>query len=694
MPPRDQKARALRVRRRVISLGSLLLAVVALGFVLVNATLVDRRAPSVTGISLSAAADGSGRLAHTVTSIDIEFSEPVKTGSVERRLGIVPYVPGAISWNGSIAIFTPSQKLPQATAFTVRIAAGFEDLAGNAATAGVEWQFSTVGPPAVVSTDPLDGAADVPVDATVTITFDRLMDTQAVESAIRVEPAVELRPAWSGQTLALTFVNPLQFATTYTVTIATGAADTAGSRLLTRFETRFATVSAGLGVERTVPADGVAGIGVQTPIAVVFDGPLDPATIGEALQITPPVPGTIEAIALPSDADPRPAPDAPRRPATVLVFRPSDALASHTTYSVSLAPVVTRLDAPGEVAAGRTWTFTTGQPALSGQNQIAFLSARSGSRNVWLMNPDGSNPRQLTTELVPVAGFDVSGDGDRVAWSAGGTIRTMRMDGGDVQTLTEANAFEYAPRFSPDQRSLLVGRRDGAGVDLGYWLVPLDATAGGERQLLAGGAPPLGSTLLEGDAVNATERALPWAAQAAFEPAGRRLLITTAPGNVQLVDLDPDVPELAVVDTGIVAAAGPAWSPAEGRFIVAGRQGGQSTDGIYAVGVDGTAVRLVPGGGSVAVAPDGLLAFLVSDSSGAARLAIARSTDAQPRVLTPAGDLLSDRSPAFAPDGRSILFARVRGDETVVSAGIWVIDPATSRRSPLTTDGGYPRWLP
>ena len=87
------------------------------------------------------------------------------------------------------------------------------------------------------------------------------------------------------------------------------------------------------------------------------------------------------------------------------------------------------------------------------------------------------------------------------------------------------------------------------------------------------------------------------------------------------------------------------------------------------------------------------VAFLVQDASGGTRVAIARSTDVQPRALTPAGDQLSGRSPAFAPDGRSILFVRVRGDETVVSAGIWVIDPATSRLSPLSTDGSYPRWL-
>ncbi|HEV8490011.1 MAG TPA: Ig-like domain-containing protein [Candidatus Limnocylindrales bacterium] len=681
------------MRRRVISLGSLLLAVVALGLVLVNATLVDRRAPGVARISLSAAADGDGTLAQTVTSIDIQFSEPVKPGSVERRFRLVPYVAGTISWDGSTAIFTPSEKLPEDTAFTVLIAEGFEDLAGNVAPAGVEWAFRTVGPPVIASTDPLDGADGVPVDATVTITFDRLMDTEAVESALRIEPAAELRPTWSGQALALTFTRPLQFGTSYTVTIDATAADTSGSQLRAAYETHFSTVAAGLGVDRVVPADGVAGVGVGTPIAVTFDGPIDPTTIGEALLITPPVPGRAEAIALPSDAGPRAGPDASPSPATVLVFRPADPLASHTTYTVSLAPVVSRLDAPGQVAAGRTWTFTTGQPAVSGQNQIAFLSARSGVRNVWLMNPDGSNQRQLTTELVPVAGFDVSADGDQLAWSAAGTIRTRRMDGGDGRTITEGDSFEYAPRFSPDQRSLLVARRDGAGLDLGYWLLPLDATAEGARQILATGAPALGSTAVVGDGVGPTEGVLPWAAQAAFDPAGRRVLITTGRGDVRLVDLEPAEPGLAIVDTGLVAVAGPAWSTAEGRFVVAGRGAGDAVDAIHGVSPDGTTVRLVAGGGTVAVAPDGLLAFVVPDPSGTTRLAIARSTDAGPRIITPAG-ILSDRSPAFAPDRRLVVFARVRGDETVVSAGIWVIDTATDRLSPLTTDGAYPRWLP
>ena len=99
---------------------------------------------------------------------------------------------------------------------------------------------------------------------------------------------------------------------------------------------------------------------------------------------------------------------------------------------MTLEPVVAPLGSPGEVAAGRTWTFTTGQPAVSGHNQIAFISDRAGVGNVWLMNPDGSSPRQLTAELAPVAGFDVTADGAQVAWSAGGQVKVDadRRDGG------------------------------------------------------------------------------------------------------------------------------------------------------------------------------------------------------------------------------------------------------------------------
>ena len=684
------------MRRRVISLGSVLLAVVALAVVLVNATLVDRRPPGIDRVSLSAAANDDGTLAQTITAIDIEFSEPVRPGTVERRFRIVPYVPGAISWDGSTAIFTPSQKLPQDTEFTVFVDPGYEDLAGNAATAGVDaWTFRTVGPPAVVAIDPPDGAAGLGVAPTVTITFDRLMDTASVEAAVKVEPQAAFRSAWSGQSLALTFEPPLAFGTTYTVTVAASAADTDGSRLRAPMTTRFTTVAAGLGVRTTVPADGVAGVGIRTPIAVVFDGPIAPDSVRDALRITPAVAGDIEVIALPSDTGPRPSAGGPSEaPATMLVFHPSQPLAPHTTYTVSLDPVVARLDAPAQVAAGRTWSFTTGQPAVTGQNQVAFLSARGGVRNVWLMNPDGSNPRQLTTELVPVAAFDVTADGSRVAWSAGGNVRTMRVDGTEERTLTSAERYEYAPRFTPDGRSLLVARRDAAGTDEGYWLVPLDPTAGPERQLLPSGAPSLGSSAVAGDGITDGEGTPDWAARAAFDPSGRWALVTTGAGGVRLIDLQPEDPSLAVVDTGLVSAAPPVWSVATGAFVVVGSRGTDAEPATYGLATDGTANRLSGGLGSVAASTDGLLAYLVRDLSGTTHVGIVRAGSPAPaRPLTSAPSL-ADRTPTFGPDGRSILFGRVHAADPTASAGIWVVDTATGALSPLAPDGAYPRWLP
>jgi hypothetical protein len=680
------------LRRRAISIGSVIVAVVALALVLYNATLVDRRAPSVAGIKLSNPAPGNPALAQTLTAIDIEFSEPVKQGSVERRFRIDPPVAGTMTWNGPNAIFTPSTKLPLASDFKVSIAPGFEDLAGNVSTVGLEWPFRTVGPPTVVKTEPADGADRISVDAPLTIQFDRLMDPGAVEAAIRVEPIAQFHAEWSRETLTLAFDNQLLFGTTYTVTIEPTATDVDGTRLDRPLSVRFTTVAAGLKVTSSVPADGIAGITVRTPIAVEFDGPIDPSSVGDALTITPAVQGSARVLDAPSDATPVPTSSPSPTPGNILLFEPSDPLAPHTTYTVTLKPVVTRPGSPGEVAVGRTWSFTTGQPTTSGQNQVAFLSARSGVRNVWLMNPDGSNPRQLTDAVAPVAGFDVTSDGSRIAWSAGGVVSVMEMDGTGEQAITQAGTFEYAPRFTPDGRDLLVGRRDAAGGDLGYWLVSLDG--GDSRQVVATGAPPLGSSLLQGDGASTGEGTPVWASRAAFDPTGRHLALTAGSGDVWFVDLSAPSPATAAEDTGVVADDGPVWSSFASRFFIVGRRAQETQDGLWAIGVDGEAVRRANADGSVAASANGSLSFLVRGAAGATHVGVARSASpATVRPLTTDSDVW-DRWPTFSPDAKVVLFGRVAASNADVSAGIWTVDVATGALSALATDGAYPRWLP
>jgi hypothetical protein len=687
--------------RRLISLVSVVVALVALALVLYNATLVDRRGPGVVHVSLSAPA-GNERLAQTVTAIDIEFSEPVRTTTVEARFRIEPYVAGAFTWDGATVIFTPSAKLPADTDFLVRIDSGFEDLVGNVADAGLEpWSFKTVGPPVVVSADPVDGSSGVPVDGAIDLEFDRLMDTASVEAAIHFDPPVGLHASWSGEAVRLVFDSRLLFGTTYTMTLGTTAADTGGDRLREAFTLHFSTVAAGLVAVQTVPADNASGVGIRTPIAVRFDAPIDPETARAAFRITPSVDGEVRIVSLPDDRVPAPGTGGPAAEPDTILFEPDSTLAPHTTYTVTLGATVARRDDPNAVAAGQTWTFTTGSPTESGQNQIAFLSDRSGVRNVWLMNPDGTNPRQLTTELVPVSSFDASGDGSLVAYAAAGVVSLINIDGEDVRRLTADNVHEYAPVVLPDDGWLVVGRRAADGADLGFWLVPLPGTSGDERLLLDHGAPALGSVELGGDGIGGTDGTPGWMPRTAIDPTGRWALVVTAGGEPTVVDLAPGPVRAPPAPIGLVTDAAAAWSPRHGAFLVtATPTDGSAASGssaLWLISPDGSVQQLdgtVGSVGPVGVGADGSIAVTLLGGGGApAGIGLFEAGTSSLSRLVPAA-AFDDRWPAFSPDGATILIGRTYAVRPEDGDGIWSIDLSTGIATQLSTNGAYARWLP
>jgi len=682
-------------RRIAFRVGLPLVLLVTVAVVLYNATLVDRQPPSVKAFTLSAPA-GDSSVGQTLTAIDVRFSEPVRTGTVERRFSITPNVAGTFRWDGETTlIFTPSDRLPAATTFAVAIAAGYEDLAGNAALTAATDTFSTIGPPTVASVTPT--GAGVPVSTTVALTFDRLMATTSVESALSVSPAAPYRATWSEKTITLTFDGALAFGSTYGITVSTAATDTDGTHLAAPFTTSFTTVAAGLSVLTTLPVDGVSGSSIQAPIAVVFDRPVDPATVTSALTIVPPVTGSTTVVPLPSDAvrptaaSPSPGGGTDGAPTgSVLLFTPASPLAAHTTYTVTLAPLVSPAGDPSQVAAGRTWTFTTGQPSTSAENQIAFLSDRGGVTDVWLTNPDGTNPRQLTSTLAPVVGFDVTIDGSRLVYSAGGLVAVQRVDGTGGAVLTGPDRFEYAPTFTPDGSSVLVGRRGADGTDQGYWLEPVPGVgSGGERQVLPDGAPPLGSS---SPSDPAAEIDPPWADRAAFDPTGQLLLVAANDGTLRLVTIASEGTSASRL--ALTATTAPVWSEGDDAFIVAGTAPGDPQPAIWRVARTGRLTRLTSGIGPVA--SDGVrgLAFLEDPgSSGALHVSYLDHPGGTAAPLTTVTDL-SDRSPVFAPDGSRILFVRVEVVAPTTSTGIWIVGTDGSQLQQLTRDGTQPRWLP
>ncbi len=529
--------------------------------------------------------------------------------------------------------------------------------------------FTTVGAPAVVSVSPAIGAQSVAVGSSIQITFDRLMDTQKVLAGLTLQPDTSYQASWNGVVLTLVPTKPLQYGTTYTVKIGDPAVDTDGTKL-PPYSTSFKTVDVGLKVAALVPAPNVAGVSIHSQIAVIFDAPIDPTSIADAFTITPPVAGSTSAISLPDDTGPSSSPTATSASsgANVLVFTPDNPLAAHTTYSVTMSSAVKRTD--GQVASAQTWSFTTGEPQANALNQIAFISDRGGVDNVWLMNPDGSNQREVTSELVPVSGYDISGDGTTIAYAAGGVVKKMSLSGDNLTTLTSGGNFEYAPTITPDGTGLVVGRRDSSGTDLGYWLYPLVSGAG-SGQLTPDGAPGLGSVKLASDDLTGEPGMPSWAPRAAFTSDGTTMLLVRGADNSRGARghdrreqaQDAQLCRRTRAPSGSSPKAPSTWPPPTTRAL-RGRAGESRPR-----------ARRPRSDRRRATSPRTAVVWRWSSRATTAPTIWPIGPSAAGRRLPLTDDpAFSEMAPSFSPDGSLVVFGRVQAQTPTVSAGIWIVN--------------------
>jgi TolB protein len=100
------------------------------------------------------------------------------------------------------------------------------------------------------------------------------------------------------------------------------------------------------------------------------------------------------------------------------------------------------------------------QPVYSPDaRRIAFISDRSGAAQVWVMNADGTQPKQVTTDKVTHFVVDWSPDGRRLVYDDGnpGTptaIFVSNVDGSGARQLTRGGTRDFGPRWSPDGRQI------------------------------------------------------------------------------------------------------------------------------------------------------------------------------------------------------------------------------------------------
>ncbi len=148
--------------------------------------------------------------------------------------------------------------------------------------------------PNVKETSPADKDVSVPVTGKTQVTFCKPMETQATNQAFVITPGIDYRVEWSYYNMIATIIptNPLEYGTTYTITITTDALSYAGYNLEEPYTFSFTTVELTLPPEliSITPASDSEIPATTTQFALLFSESMNTDLTSDAITIFPNVP--------------------------------------------------------------------------------------------------------------------------------------------------------------------------------------------------------------------------------------------------------------------------------------------------------------------------------------------------------------------------------------------------------------------
>ena len=123
-------------------------------------------------------------------------------------------------------------------------------------------------------------------------------------------------------------------------------------------------------------------------------------------------------------------------------------------------------------------------PTWSSKGEITFESHIAGNADVWVMNGDGTNRRNLTNNEFEDRFGAWSPDGEKIVFSSDRDgdqdLYIMNRDGTDVRQLTNSDGTDHWPRWAADG-SFITWVREAASGNSKVFMIKPDGT--GEKQL-------------------------------------------------------------------------------------------------------------------------------------------------------------------------------------------------------------------
>jgi TolB protein len=289
-----------------------------------------------------------------------------------------------------------------------------------------------------------------------------------------------------------------------------------------------------------------------------------------------------------------------------------------------------------------------GVGALADNGLIAFVSARDGNSDIFVMRRDGSHALNLTHDPADDHAPAFSPDGTQIAFvsdrEGNPDIFVMNADGTDVHRLVHLPGSDESPSWSPNGTKIaFADNTDIGGHQTDYQLYVMNGNGSDVRRITSDQAlvndsrpawSPDGGRIAVASEEAVFRSTCP--PQALCRPLGHRQVILVATANGSEIDRLTGLPD---------QASDPAWSP---------------------------------GGDSIAFEAQGDLYVTSSDGKDVHRVTQGPAIDA---------------APAWSPDGTKIVFS----SDLDGNRGIDVVDVSGSGRRRLTSDvseASAPSWQP